>query len=148
MKTMDFDRIASSAPINRDAAVAFGGSGEHYQPKPGSLEPIWDVPPKLKAPPADAPQLVGLRKGNLTVLGMWADNPLSGHIGKWVVRCVCGNYTIRKSRALRNPENIDDMCSHCDHVRRLRETSSDKRIMQIRAERAAKRAARNPTDAA
>ncbi|GLQ96451.1 hypothetical protein [Dyella mobilis] len=51
--------------------------------------------------------LVGVKFGRLTVIG------LSFTPKRWVVRCVCGIYTLRTAKAIRNPTNADDRCEKC-----------------------------------
>ena len=33
--------------------------------------------------------------------------------GRWLVRCVCGDYELRRARAIKNPNNQDDKCCNC-----------------------------------
>lgn len=58
--------------------------------------------------------LTGLGRGRLTVVGQHQTIP-----GLWVVRCACGIWTCRRSRALKNPNN-DDRCETCRQTRYLR----------------------------
>lgn len=51
--------------------------------------------------------LSGAKVGDLTVLGMRKFK------GGWVCRCVCGIYTVRKGRAIKNPSNDWDSCIEC-----------------------------------
>lgn len=67
---------------------------------------------------AVACELVGRRFGRLTVMGLSAvPTTDSGHQGRWVVRCDCGAYEVRKRRALLNP-NASLMCDVCDQRER------------------------------
>lgn len=70
---------------------------------PLSLEPL-----ATKLPPADGEDLTGRQVGELTVVGYARHYPRS-----WVVRCGCGVYTTRSSKAIRNPANSGDKCDHC-----------------------------------
>jgi hypothetical protein len=69
---------------------------------PRSLEPL------ATRPVADGEDLTGRLVGSLTVMGYAKHYPRS-----WVVRCGCGRYTTRTSRALRNPANAEDTCDAC-----------------------------------
>ena len=62
--------------------------------------------------------LVGCKRGRLTVVGIFKNRP-KGERVKWVVRCVCGDYETRSSKALKNDNNNDDMCSICRKRARL-----------------------------
>lgn len=59
--------------------------------------------------------LTGRRVGRLTVVG-----PSSKRPARWVVRCDCGVFSIRKARAIRNPENTSDCCGTCGYLAALR----------------------------
>lgn len=55
--------------------------------------------------------LSGHRFGRFIVVGISVDAKAS-----WVVRCQCGRYSLRKSKAIKNPENTQDRCEHCRHL--------------------------------
>lgn len=81
--------------------------------------------PKLRAVPSDMPNLIGATFGFLTVVG------LSQHSGKrgegraaaWVCRCRCGYYILRRTRAVKNPNNVNDACEPCLNTDRAEEKS-------------------------
>ncbi|MBC8954857.1 hypothetical protein [Xenorhabdus sp. PB62.4] len=63
-------------------------------------------------------QIQGYEYGFFTVLGV---RPLSQRSdGKsnaiYVVRCRCGKYAVRTLKAIKNPNNVNDMCVHCQHL--------------------------------
>ena len=58
--------------------------------------------------------LTGTKFGQMTVIGISAD-----HKKVWVVRCVCGKYETRSSKAIKNPNNQDDCCQWCRHLKYL-----------------------------
>ena len=116
MKTTDFDALATSAPVNRDAAVARDGSGDNYEPKvtqPARLH--WDAPPRLMPLPKEAENLAGRKMGRLTVIGYFGSHH-KDRGSRWVVRCLCGGYEVRTSKAIRNPANKLDCCWKCHHL--------------------------------
>ena len=53
--------------------------------------------------------LTGHVVGKLTVIGRAKEKK------GWVVRCVCGTYAIRQSKAIKNKENFFDCCEVCRH---------------------------------
>lgn len=55
--------------------------------------------------------LTGERRGRLTVLGQ-----LLGNARWWVCRCDCGNYTLRRAKAVKNKNNEQDRCDECRHL--------------------------------
>lgn len=62
--------------------------------------------------------LTGLKRGTLTCIGLH-----NGHTGpftdrvRWVVRCDCGAYDIRRTGALTKRSNMDDVCGFCHDER-------------------------------
>jgi hypothetical protein len=84
------------------------GRGERYRNEPSVVNVCTESPPKLKPLPPNATNLAGLRFGRFRVVGMQA-----GVSGRWVVRCDCGNYEIRRAKAILNPDNWGDRCTYC-----------------------------------
>ena len=131
MRTTNFDRLATSAPLNADAAIARDGvSNDHWEAKIGSTVNRWIAPPAMK-PMSDmsdigramCAELVGARFGRLRVLGIWADgNRKKG--ASWVVRCDCGYYEARKANSLR--AGTATCCTACDRLDQLRAIGSSK----------------------
>ena len=111
-------------PVNKMAARVVS-KGTTFTPsiKPGAaLEQKTPYPIReLREIPHDLRHLVGYRFGRLTVIGF-------SHIPKrWSVRCSCGMYCIRSTKAISNPKNVNDSCLACaamlrslrrDHVQR------------------------------
>lgn len=62
--------------------------------------------------------LAHYRRGRLVVLGMSKE-----HRGRWVCRCDCGRFTIRRGRCFFKDEF--DACSECDALRRIQEGYHD-----------------------
>lgn len=106
-----YDRILSSTPINKQAATTLFSKGAQ-----GLTEPVYsmahsDVPLPTQPVPAGLVDRTGQRKGKLTVYGYYYTHPKKGR--QWVVRCVCGRYEIRYSKALDNEANDNDCCHLC-----------------------------------
>jgi len=121
-----FDRIAASSPQNATAARVTG-RGEHYDPViKFNTQEHWDAPPKMKRFAAadhghgTLPNLLGIKVGRLSVLGVYDDPTQTGRGLRWVVRCVCGDYELRSTKAMRNPSNNEDQCRKCDHWQRTK----------------------------
>ena len=60
-----------------------------------------------KTPPG-APNLTGSRFGRFLVVGWSRDYKTS-----WVVKCDCGIYTTRRTKAITNHANSEDRCERC-----------------------------------
>ena len=116
------DRIITSRPVNRQAAMVTG-RGVHWEPakikiSPGQVRS--DAPLPTRPWPKRAlgqDNLTGRIVGRFTVVGLAADKV--GGVGGacWVVRCTCGAYEHRRTKALRSPKNpARMMCTHCDYM--------------------------------
>lgn len=145
MRTVNYDALAASAPINADAALARDGGGNHWTANISATVPRWDTCPALKTL-ADLPAisqdtargLFGRRVGRFTVIGIWVgSNPKKN--ATWVCRCDCGYFEGRKAKALLAAHNPDMACTECERVQALRRISN-----MPPAERA--RQAYRPTD--
>lgn len=103
------------APVDRTASNVTS-TGTHFEP---SFErairdqrepyPTRPIPPSPTAKITSA--LIGMRYGRMQVIGLSRDI-----LGRWVVRCACGIYTLRRFSAIRNPENNNDCCSECHYI--------------------------------
>lgn len=119
--TTAWDRVITSTPLNKDAAVARDGKGETYTPRISPTTHRWEGPPQLKRiDPAILASTAGFapgkRFGRLLVLGVWAgSNPKKNSV--WVCRCDCGAYEGHKARAL-GLGNVD-RCDVCRDLQRL-----------------------------
>lgn len=70
--------------------------------------PFSSEPLATRAAPQDGEDLTGRLIGSLTVIGYARSYPRA-----WVVRCSCGSYTLRSSKAIRIPANAGDKCDQC-----------------------------------
>ncbi|WJT09232.1 hypothetical protein [Vibrio harveyi] len=113
------------APVDRVAARVLRG-GENYTPDKKIQTADQKTPIPTKKTPANAPQLTGIRFGRMTVLG-FAIVQTGKKGGSWVVRCDCGTYTLRRTRAIRNPNNDQDRCEECRHLAHLKRTEAHRR---------------------
>ncbi|ELA6496154.1 hypothetical protein RF847_004630 [Salmonella enterica] len=65
--------------------------------------------------------LRGHRFGRMVVIGVAVLQPKNKNGGlRYVVRCVCGVYTYRRSQAIRNSKNKIDCCDNCRHLLHLK----------------------------
>lgn len=59
--------------------------------------------------------VTGQKHGRLVAIGLLDDVST-----RWVARCGCGVYVVRKTRAMANPANDADGCAECLHVMYLK----------------------------
>ncbi len=110
------DDIHARKAVDSTAARVLA-KGEHFTPNKKVLTAESDVPWKLRALPPNMEDLRGVSFGKLTVLGVAAE-----YKGRWAVRCACGTYVLRTTKAVKNPANKDDCCEHCRHLLYLKRT--------------------------
>lgn len=109
-------------PIDKEAArVVSGGVHEDLKISPALHES--DIPIPTRQLPPRHRNLAGTRAGRLTVIGYWGRNE-STHSGtaarhRWVVRCDCGTYAIRREQKLK-VSNPEDGCSRCKYIASLK----------------------------
>ena len=113
-----WDRIASSVAVDATArAVTSNGVGYKPSIAPTSREDSETPIPMQPVPPCEK-DLTALVMGRLTVLGR-AIGRANTKGAPWVVRCKCGRYAIRRTKAIKNPNNAHDRCAECSHTERL-----------------------------
>lgn len=105
------------SPVNKTAARVVS-NGEHWNP----MKKIQTRDSKLPIPFTSikpmAPIQAGFRCGALVVLGR-ANGASTSNGSPYVCRCLCGYYTIRRSKAIRNEANDMDACEICRHKQYL-----------------------------
>jgi hypothetical protein len=120
--TMNFDAIAAAAPLDAQASVVRDGSGEHYEVTvPAHIE-HYTAPPRPQMPrPEGVEDLTGFQRGRFTVIRYHSP---TGCGGKWLVRCACGDYELRRAKAIRKGDEQDMSCFRCVHTDALRRRGS------------------------
>lgn len=123
----EYTRIIKGEPIDKVARRVLQ-RGTHHDFVPDPTEQWTDIPLETKPFPATcspSENLTGMKFGRVTVIGL-SVIPNRRHKGngssrgnggkgpKWVVRCACGYYTIKRSRTLLYGESVGAlMCSRC-----------------------------------
>lgn len=114
--------IHARAPINKQTAIVVS-EGYSFESKKiiqaaDSHLPIPTI--KLSNGMKD---LTGIKFGKFVVIGFAKKDP-----DRWVVKCFCGVYTIRKARAITNPNNTVDQCAMCQQLEYIKHQELRKRI--------------------
>ena len=126
----NFEKLLTSSPIDSSAASVIS-SGYKYKPAKKVLTSDSDLPIKFRQPIRQETQnpgfhdLSGFKFGLFTVLGVHDRGhekaPKTGT--NWVVRCICGRFSLRKAKAIKNTNNNTDCCEICRHNSFLRNRS-------------------------
>lgn len=123
-----FDKISTSAPVDKSAAMSMS-RGFEYEPQKRIACLHWDYPPETRHPnkqEINNPSFTnykGAKYGRFTVLGILSGKKAGRNGLAWVVRCSCGDYETRTPKAIRNASH-EDRCSNCQHVAFLRRRAS------------------------
>lgn len=115
MKTTDWDRVVTSAPLNKDAALARDGKGTSWTPA-RQFTNVFETPPLMrKYTDVAHNDLTGRRFQKFVVLGLRQEG--SG----WVCRCDCGRYSIQHKGGLLKQQSLGRAyCGECDYVEEMK----------------------------
>ena len=115
MKTTNWDAVVTSAPLNKDAAIARDGKGTSWTPA-RQFTNVFETPPLMRKY-TDVPcnDLTGRRFQKLLVLGLRQEG--SG----WVCRCDCGRYTFQHKGGLIKQQALGRAyCGECDYLEEMK----------------------------
>ena len=126
MKTVDLSRIIASKPANKGVAMAMSG-GAHFDDTVGMSpgQRHFEAPCPL-VDPCDYPvapsfaDLRGYRMGRVIVIGLTTGITSSGGKALWLVRCECGDYEVRTSKAIKANACPDHCCGECSYNRKIK----------------------------
>jgi hypothetical protein len=117
---MKLERIATLRAVNATAARVVSSGPKGYESTKNITATCSPAPLPIRDElPNTAPDLRGVKRGRLTVIGFDADKPV------WVCRCVCGYYVHRRTKSLCNESESKqyDACDRCREVDYLRRSS-------------------------
>jgi hypothetical protein len=118
-------KIVASSPVNRTAAlvVSRGVSWNSKLPLENPYDSETPIPTSFM--PRGLKDLRGIVFGRLTVIGYFGrkkkgKGTQARH--RWVVKCFCGTYTVRRQTTLikLRTRNDNDCCDRCKHLDRIR----------------------------
>jgi hypothetical protein len=129
MKTTQWDRVASSAPLNKTAGIVRDGKGSDNGTRRQVSQGLRDTPFVLKPVPTDLPDYTGTVHGRLTVMGLIDPIPSgmtknANRGARWSLRCICGRYEPAKTSTVKNfinPNSVKDRCIECTQVKRIQQ---------------------------
>jgi hypothetical protein len=129
IRTTDYDRIITSVPLNRTAALVTG-RGTHWEPEPGIYGPddvVSDTPLPIKTLKSFETNLTNQKTLRLLVVGAHALLSRT-----WVVRCTCSLYELRTTEDLtKHKDSIhSSMCKRCQYVEEIK-ANGGRRPLQI-----------------
>ncbi len=112
----DYSFIVTSNPIDRTAAMVTQ-KGEHFKltPQAHVIESRNPIP--IRSADKNAEDFTGIIFGRFTVIGLSKDIKK-----RWVVKCVCGTYAVRRAKMIRKARE-DDGCYECremEYIKRIR----------------------------
>ena len=99
-------KVGHEKPVDQTAALVVS-RGEHFEYVQLGSELCTPLPPHTKPVESDEDNLAGIKFGRLTVIGRHD----AGKI-RWVCRCVCGNYVLRRPVAIQAAAH-DSACPQC-----------------------------------
>lgn len=125
-RTVNYDALAASTPINRGAALARDGGGVQFELQlPNHIE-HWTAPPLPERNPSrDLPRLEGTVFGDGMRVVRYHGRRWDG--ARWLVRCACGDFELRSTKAVRTAQ-ADHRCAVCSQTRSQRVTLDRDRI--------------------
>ncbi len=130
MKAVKLIDIVSKKPVNKTAALVVGSSKErhlnHKSPNAYESETPYKTMDRLPFHSRKTlKDLTGIKTGRLTVLGYSSE-----YKRRWVVRCDCGRYCLRKNKPLteKRTGKVELMCSGCEKTFNMRRHDEFKRL--------------------
>lgn len=108
------DDIYARRAVNTTAARVMA-KGVHFVGDKKILTADSELPIKTRALPLNMEDLHGFKFGRMVVIGVAAEVR-----GRWVVKCNCGVYTLRTTKAVKNRANKIDCCEQCRHLMHLK----------------------------
>lgn len=109
--TTDLDKVITSDPVDRTAAIVTSKGVQYDNPK-RIVQRHWETAPAILQVERGEHDLRGLTFGRFTVVGKF-QRKSGGKPALWLVRCACSHYETRRAKAINNPSNKGDCCDRC-----------------------------------
>lgn len=128
MKTTNFDFIAAAAPLNRTASIVRDGTGDTYDGRVPSWHAHWKAPPLPEGVfnrQSGGQDLSGHEFGQgMRVIRYHRRHKKTG--AQWLVRCACGDYELRSTKAIRAAKDTH-VCQSCDWFQHVKWVAENER---------------------
>ena len=128
--------LQNPLPIDRVASRVVYGKAEHWTPLRLAENVLDDLPPlvdlstrrSIELHP-DFVDLTGWRFGCLVAVGLHAEASTTTRYlnqqkhpenARWVCRCPCGGYVLRRAKAIKSNASKVMQCGRCERKRKLR----------------------------
>jgi hypothetical protein len=144
---MDFDKLLTSLPVNKQAAMHLAKNGEHYNPTRNVAQraysdlemdalPIRDATTGERQNPSFT-DLTGFEWGRFKVVGLLdcaktGVGTGNGGGARWVCRCACGQYEVRQTKVVRRADPDNGACATCQYQRDLKAGKVDGVMPKLR----------------
>lgn len=110
--------LHARVPIDATAKRVVSSGTRYEVPKAALTTEVVSDTPLPTRPVKDGVDLTGVVFGYLTVVGLSSDRN-----GRWVCRCVCGQYCYRRARSMRSATDSPPACPKCCHGFHLQRVS-------------------------
>ena len=106
----DYSFIATNKPVNRTAGIVLQ-KGEHFEEP--EYKNLFKAPLPLGRYKGNG-DLTGKRFYRFTVIGFVRVNGQGK--SRWLLKCDCGNYTIRSKKAIKKLNKTNGKCPRCSYL--------------------------------
>lgn len=125
MRTMNFDAIATGAPLDRQASVVRDGSGDSWDARiPPGMDHWQAPPPSTERKPRDLEDMTARVFGRMTIIRYYGRREGKHARPLWLARCQCGDYETRRHETLKKGGNPEDRCYPCFRVMHLQQRAA------------------------
>jgi len=121
--------IANRSPINKTAALVTSKSSDNYRHCANNIGDRSDLPIPTKEATKEqrfSPDFIDFTSmviGRLVVVGLLKSNK-KRPIARWVVKCCCGMYEMRKATVLAKGDLGKSMCQECNRLNENKDRSA------------------------
>ncbi len=123
---INYDFIATDRPINKTTGIVLQ-KGEHF--KEPEYTNLFKAPLPVKKYNGEK-NLTGKRFYRFTVIGFTGENGQGK--SRWLLRCDCGNYTVRSRKSIKKIKKNNGKCSQCSYLDYIKSVKYKERFIKKR----------------